>query len=231
MDTREEKLKRAAELYARKEGESFLAEADEINRQNVSYMTPRDDKTVRDLITGEKRPKQRRALFGLCAAAACIVFTIALINVIPGGPGSGANIAQDSMESEAAPMPPPETAPATILPAEIMPISFALPADFRVEGAELDNGMSVYSLGSDNYGDVVLTMYYLEEGNRTPETAAYAGFDEITIDGTVVPAKVHDTYKLLAFDFDGVSYTLSSEDDLGSLAAFYRNIEKYSRYL
>ena len=232
MNDWEEKLHKAAGLYTEKEGEALLAETQEIRRQNVSYMTPRADKTVKDLMAKEKRPKQRKAVFGLCAAAACIVFTIALINIAPGSMsgGSGANMAADTGVSEASPAPAAETesgAPVPI-PEGMVPISFVMPSDYYVENAELDNGLSVYSLESDMYGGVVLTMYY--EGGG-PGEGYYADFDEVLIDGTAVPAKVRDTYRLLAFDFDGMYYTLSSEDDLGSLAAFYRNIKNYSRDL
>jgi len=108
-------------------------------------------------------------------------------------------------------------------PAGILPISFTLPADYRVKASDYDNGVSVYRLESGRGGDVVLTMYYADgapDGGPGPE----AGFDEVVIDGTPVPAKVNAAYKLLAFEADGLSYTLSSEDDLGALAAFYRNI-------
>ena len=239
MDSREEKLKKAAELYAKNEGESLLREAEEIRRQNVSYMTPRADRTVYDLMAAgrraNQRPKQRKALYGLCTAAACIVLTFIIISNVPGKGGSESEMVADSgtdaaaAEAPAAPMPAPELLPEPELPADILPISFELPADFRIENAELDNGMSVYNLQSDVYGNVVLTMYYKTAGEEAPGEDFFKGFDEVIIDGTAVPAKVRDTYKLLAFNFDRMFFTLSSEDDLGSLAAFYRNIEKYSR--
>jgi hypothetical protein len=250
MNKSEEKLKRAAELYTKKAGESLLKETEEIRRSNVSYITPRADKAVRELMAEEKlskrrstqQPKQRKMIFGFCAAAACVIITFALISGVPGfpggGSGGGAPEASDSGSGGAAAEAPaeapdpgaatPAPAPGPVMPTEIMPITFTLPADFRVENVELDNGMSVYNLESDVYGSVVLTMIYKTDGAGED---FFEGFDEVIIDGAAVPAKVRDTYKLLAFNFGNVFYTLSSEDDLGSLAAFYRNIEKYSRDL
>jgi hypothetical protein len=238
MDNREEKLKRAARLYAKKDGESLLEEAEKIRSQKVSLVTPRADKTVRDLIAKGRRQKRRKALVGVGAAAACIVLVLLVVGVgLPGGggfptpggqAGSGSSDSPDSSDSSSGAGNPGGSDAATgtkiLPPGEMLPISFTLPADYMVYDSELDNGMSVYRLESVDYGSVVLTMYYETDPTGGAKADAYEGFDEVIIDGTPVPAKVRDTYKLLAFDIDGMSYTLSSEDDLGSLAAFYRSI-------
>ena len=239
----DEKLKNAAKLYAKKEGESLLAEVEEIRRQNISYLTPRADKTVKELSARKERPKRMKALFGICAAAACIAITIRLVSGLP-------DLGAGSRTPEAAPASPEPTdsyepgvveaetaepsAPSApgesdggvqTGPAEILPISFELPAGYMVTNAEFDNGMSVYELQSDRRGDVVLTMYY-EESQDSTAGGKRAGFGEVVIDGTPVPAKVQDSFVLLAFEMDGLSYTLSSKDDMGALMAFYRRIEK-----
>ena len=210
----EEKLKLAAKLYADKEGSSLLAEVSEIERQNVSYMTPRADKTVRDLVEKGRRPKRRSAVIGVAAAAACVLIMVRLISGVPDISGDTPSLA---------PEPPGDTPSLPYMPDEIIPISFTLPADYRVKTADLDNGMSVYKLESGEHGDVVLTMYY-ETDAADKEQDFYQGFDEVIIDGTPVHAKVKDTYKLLAFEAEDVRYTLSSADNLGALAAFYRQI-------
>jgi hypothetical protein len=104
----------------------------------------------------------------------------------------------------------------------MLPISFAIPDGYTVRSSEYDNGMSVYALESEAHGDVVLTMHYEREQGGNASGAG--GFDEVMIDGTPVAAKVEDSYMLLAFERDGLEYTLSSKDNLGALAAFYRNI-------
>ena len=235
MSDREEKLKRAAELFAKQEGESLLAEADALRRQKVSYLTPRADKAVRGLIAKSGRPKRRTALISVCAAAACLMLVFRLAAGLPDERTSSDAAPAMSAASEepespemagATDAPPgvPDAPPVVPMPAEILPISFALPADYRVRAAEYDNGMSIYALESDQYGDVVLTMYYEEDGAVGTGVDMDEGFGEVIIDGTPVPAKVRDTYMLLAFEKDGLQYTLSSEDNLGALAAFYRNI-------
>ena len=234
-ESAEEKLKSAARLYAEKEGESLLAEADELQRQGVSYLTPRADRTVRELAAKGRRPRRRNLTVGLAAAAACAVFAVSMITGIV-GPESGDPASSDAPPPSESAAPSGPTAPSEpaapssptepvgpAAPAGILPISFTLPADYRVKDSDFDNGVSIYRLESGRGGDVVLTMYY---ENDTPGDGLGpgAGFDEIVIDGTPVPAKVTGAYKLLAFEADGRSYTLSSKDDLGALAAFYRNI-------
>ena len=245
-ESTEEKLKAAAGLYAKKEGESLMAEVDEIQRQGVSYLTPRADRTVRELAAKGLRPRSRKLTVGLAAAAACAVFAVRMITGIVGPEGdvpasfdssSSAGSAAPSESAEppesAAPPDPAEppgpaespgpAAPDPFAPAGILPISFSLPADYRVKDSDFDNGVSIYRLESSRSGDVVLTMYY-ENDAPVGGLGQEAGFDEIVIDGTPVPAKVNGAYKLLAFEAGGRSYTLSSKDDLGALAAFYRNI-------
>jgi len=216
-ESAEEKLKSAAGLYAKKEGESLLAEADELQRQGVSYLTPRADRTVRELAAKGRRPRRRNLAVGLAAAAACAVFAVRMVTGIA-GPDSDLSTPSDT------PTPSGPTAPAgPVAPDGILPISFTLPADYRVKYSDFDNGVSVYMLESGRGGDVVLTMYYAS-GEIDDGSGPGTGFDEVVIDGTPVPAKVNEAYKLLAFEADGLSYTLSSRDDLGALAAFYRNI-------
>ena len=238
MNDVEQKLKKAAELYAGEEGEALLEEAERLRKDNVSYLTPRADKTVRGLAVKRRRPRGRNALIGAASAAACILLAIRIISGLPDLPGGGSSESAapepaseapqepEAADGGAADSPPSDAGPPGF-PQEIIPISFALPADYHVSSADLDNGMSVYELESDRHGTVVLTMYYeADYGSSAPGRDPYtdARFDEVIIDGTPVPAKVNASYRLLAFEQDGLMYTLSSEDDLGALAAFYRSI-------
>jgi hypothetical protein len=227
LNDREEKLKQAAKLYTKREGEALLAEVEEIRRQNVFYLTPRADKAVAGLVSKSKRPMRQKMLFGVCAAAACIMIVARVVVGLPDTTSAPSLDTSSAPSQETSPAPSQDTTPAPApypaVPteqAEILPISFALPADYRVAETDFDNGVSIYSLESDDHGNVVLTMYYEVDTAGAPETV----FDEVIIDGTPVSAKVTDSYMLLAFESDGLSYTLSSRDDLGSLAAFYRNI-------
>ena len=209
----EEKLKSATRILVRKQGESILAEVNEMRLQNISYLTPHADKTVRQLIAQKSRPKMRKALLGSLAAAACIAITIRLASGIPDG---GTRDIAGISDSSSAPS-------ATSEQADILPLSFTLPADYMIAKSDFDNGMSIYALDSEAHGNVVLTMHY--EDNTTSYDR-WADYDEVIIDGTPVPAKVQSSYMLLTFEKNGLRYTLSSKDDLGALAAFYRSIEK-----
>ena len=218
----EQKFKNAAELYAKNEGEALLEEAAGLRRRNVSYLTPRADRAVRELASKRKRPRRRNALLGFAGAAACIIIAVRLISGVPGAMSGGGSI------ENAAQAPPvlenleKDVAASGAFGQEIIPISFVLPAGYEITSADFDNGMSVYALENEARGAVVLTMYYADEAGAAP--GMEDGFGEIIIDGASVPAKVNDAYKLLAFESGGLQYTLSSEDDLGALAAFYRSI-------
>ena len=247
----EEKLKRAVELYAKREGEALLSEIEEIHRQRVSYLMPRADKVVREFARhggAAARPRPRRVLTIAVAAAACVmlIFRVATfsspisLDNAAGLPAVSAPeaAALDEVESGAfAPAPAPGglgdfnegREKDDMANTAVMPITFALPAGYREIFSDYDNGMTIYEFESLNRGDVVLTMYYVTDAEdwsnySHADRNGYLAFTSILVDGTPVPAKVEDTYMLLAFERGGVSYTLSSKDDLGALAAFYRSI-------
>ena len=217
----DEKLKRAAELYAKREGESLLREIEMIRLKKVSYYTPRADSMVRKLASPKQKPKGRNMIWGICTAAACIVIAVRIVAFSPDMPPAPS----ESSAPPAASVPDTSAAPALPgMPAEILPVYFNLPADYRIIDSDFDNGISIYEFESEDHGNVVLTMYYAEDADNTFGNYIDEGFDEVIIDGTPVPAKVRDTYMLIEFEKDDLYYTLSSEDNLGALAAFYRNI-------
>jgi hypothetical protein len=60
---------------------------------------------------------------------------------------------------------------------------------------------------------------------RPPESYdPFDGTETVYVDGEPVPAKVDDAYMLLTFEQDEKLYTLTSKDDLGSLAYLYERI-------
>jgi hypothetical protein len=219
--------KRVAQAWAEQYGESLLAEVEAMREQEVSYQTPRADQVARSVAARRGGPARRRrtaAFIGL-AAAACLVIVVGIAGI-------------PSL------MAPPSTSPGDAVidfsppasDAAKIPISFDLPADYRVAATDYDNGMSLYTLESAARGDVVLTMYHENEqqadataADAAADAAAESGSsftptDKVVIDGTAVPAKVDEAYMLLAFEHGGVRYTLSDRDDMGTLAAFYRAI-------
>jgi hypothetical protein len=219
--------KRVAQAWAEQYGKSLLTEAEAMREQGVSYQTPRADQAARSVAARRGRPARRRrtAMFMGLAAAACLVIVagIAGISSLPIAPFTGPDdAAVDSL---------PPASDATKIP-----ISFDLPAGYRVTATDYDNGTSLYTLRSTTHGDVVLAMSPENEQGTDAVTGAapadadaesetsFGAMDEVVIDGTAVPAKVDEAYMLLAFEHEGVRYTLSDRDDMGALAAFYRVI-------
>jgi len=218
----EKDSKLLAEAWADRYGASLAAEAEAMRQQGVSYQTPRADQAV--LGIANRRPgaarRRRRSVFAVFAAAACLVL-VALVVGVPFlmlSPTTESGAPTSSMPSDlAAPEPG----------AQMLPITFSLPADFRVAQKDFDNGVSLYTLESPQYGDVVLAMHPedgLGLGAMGDSGALPVPMDEVVIDGAVVSAKVVDAYMLLVFQHGEVHYTLSSRDNMGALVAFYRSI-------
>jgi len=189
-------------------------------------------------VRGSKRARQRRvtAIVGFAAAACFIV--IALIVGVPAmlQPSTGAHQGETAAEPGETAAEPGETAaePGITEPfdSQAMPLSFVLPAGYKVAATDFDNGVSLYALESPSHGDVQMAVCPADEdgGNAGAEVPAMAvpKMDMVIIDGTAVPAKVDDSFMLLAFEHKGMSYTLSSRDDMGALVAFYRSIVRTS---
>ena len=102
----EAKLKRAAGLYVKQEGERLLAESDEIRRQNLTHLLPRADKTVQGLLKGNIKLSRRKAAFGLITAAACILLVVRIAapfseNAFSGGGGMSSGAAAPSAPAPA----------------------------------------------------------------------------------------------------------------------------------
>ncbi|MDR1014722.1 MAG: hypothetical protein LBL86_07065 [Coriobacteriales bacterium] len=224
--------RRAAQAWVERYGESLLAEAEAMREQGVAYRLPRADRAVQKVASrrgggaarrgsparpGRSAWRRRTAVLAGLAAAAClaVVVWVAGIPTLTAPPSTSPG---DAVVDAPTPAPPSDAAQ--------IPISFELPASYRVASTDYDNGTSLYALESAAHGDVVLAMY---RENRKQDAAAgsgtsFAAMDEVLIDGAAVSAKVDEAYMLLAFEREGVRYTLSSRDDMGALAAFYRSI-------
>jgi hypothetical protein len=228
----EKDSKRIAQLWAEQYGKSLTAEAEVMRQQEVYYHTPRADQTVQKIAAHSPELKKRRrtnrrnraTIYATLAAAACLV----LVALLAGVPSLVSLVSPPSSSpGDAEQNPAGPTADA-----EILPINFTLPADYRVAAKDYDNGVSLYALESQRYGDVVLTMCPASEqlaGSAGAAGNATTLIDEVIIDGTAVPARVDDAFMLLAFEHRDVHYTLSSHDNLGALVALYRNIVGVSK--
>jgi len=234
--------KRIAKAWSELYGKSLAAEAEAIHRQSVDYLLPRADQTVTALLGKRTKPPQRRsrgpALFMSLAAAACLMLVAVIVGVpyLTDSPWGGGSTSPQNITSSDSYVPQEST---LAREAEMIPLTFSLPSDFRVASSELDNGVTFYTLASESHGDVVLAMFQVDDehpagtGGQAPGTAAQgtgaqgtasALADQLIIDGTPVAARIDDSYVLIEFQHQDVFYTLTSRDNLGALAALYRNI-------
>ena len=214
IDKNEDNLKRAAEMYAEAYGQSLMSELDDMRARRVSYMTPRADGVVRDLSRLSTRIRRKRFTGALAAVAACLVIAIAIPQIMD---RTTTGPATPSVSDDA-----PSSSPSLIDWTVMQPLSFTLPDEFEIESSELDNGMSIYRLDSNSelYPDnVVLTM-------QEPEgDVMFLGTETVYIDDKAVRTKLDDGYVMLLFEKDDMFYTLSCENDLGTLTYLYRCIE------
>ncbi len=224
MTDRDDKVyKKWADGYVEQYGQTLLNEQKMLDEQRISYAMPHADARIRQLAKESRRgtrlkrsKRSRRAPFFAAAAALLLVFIGAstvwtlmntpLLDVLAPSQGSST---QGS---------PTDTGP-TNSSDTIRPLDFTLPAQFSVASVEWDNGETIYHLDNRLYDDAVLTI-------REPErdTSWMQGLDEIIIDGTAVPAKLRDEYKLLTFVNGGTLYTISCRDDIETLSTLYRSI-------
>ncbi|MDR1358615.1 MAG: hypothetical protein LBJ48_04600 [Coriobacteriales bacterium] len=220
----ENDARRVAEAWVEQYGMSLLAEGETMRAQGVSYPTPRADKVVRRVPSQQSRQQSRparharhrqTALITTLAAAACLLLVVWVAS-IPSLMAPPSTSSSDATLDSLAPAPVGAK----------LPLSFDLPADYRVAASDYDNGMSVYALESETRSAVVLTMYPTSEqpADATERENSFATMEEVLIDGKPVPAKIDLSYSMLTFEHEGVHYTVSNRDDMGTLAAFYRSI-------
>lgn len=220
-------FKQIASDYVRQYGSELRQELAELEQQNVRYVTPRMDRAVKAF---GKSNRTKRYLQGFSALAACILLVLLIpiifiqnnnLSTAPQAPPARQNAtaleeAADYAEDmqNAPPMIESEKAAGP----ELMPLSFALPENFSVADAKLDNGKSVYHLADTGLDDVVLTMEIAEQPDE------YEGLTELTINDSSAYARATPDYKLLAFQKDGVSYVLTCRYDFNTLVSLGKTI-------
>ncbi|MCL2807638.1 MAG: hypothetical protein FWD27_05710 [Coriobacteriia bacterium] len=222
----EHDAKRLADAWVEQQGGSLLTEAEAMRLQGVDYQTPRSDETVRALVSGRSKQTRRRRtpLPAILATAACLIFA-ALFVGIPA-------LTNSPLAESPSPISPngsvDSASSAPQLVVQMLPLTFSLPADFRKTGEDYDNGTTLYTLESPSFGRVVLAMRSTGDDELIDSHQVANGttvpMREVVIDGTVVSARIDSAYMLLAFSHGSIDYTLTSQDNLGALAAFYRSI-------
>jgi hypothetical protein len=217
MDDQNDKiLKEMAERYADAYGASLLSELRQMEKENVRYLMPRADEQIRKL--AGRRKRRSRTIGWVAAIAACLVLVVSLPRIISTLPGPG-NAAPGMSAAPGMEEAPSQSGSPSADWNQIQRLSFALPDEFAVSNAELDNGMTIYRLDGDaGYDNVVLTLQ--EPPDRSIDDL-FSGMEIVTVHGDPVPAKIDEEYKLLTFENDGTLYTLSCKDDVGTLAYLY----------
>ncbi|MDR1798176.1 MAG: hypothetical protein LBR44_12230 [Clostridiales Family XIII bacterium] len=202
-------MKRIAGRWAELEGQRLLAERDALNRDGVRLLLPRADAQVQQLL---RRPKpnraQRRRRMWTAIAACLAVYLILPHALLAARDAGGASAPQDAASTSSA-------------AAEPIPIPFHVPEHYAVLSASMDNGVGVYYIAHEDGDDVVVTVAPEEEGAAAPGEVMP---DEVEIDGETVAAAVTPDYKMLSFEKGGDVYTLSCREDMGTLAALYREL-------
>lgn len=208
-DHDDEVFKRWADGYVDQYGRTLLQEQRNLDERAVDYATPRADARIR-MLTGQRSKPKRTPLF--VAAAALLVAFI----------GAGAALFPLFSHTEDG-FAPSQSADVVSNPAggddTIHELDFVLPTRFSVASVESDRGETIYHLDNDLYDDAVLT---IKDSGK--DDGRSRDIDTIMLDGTPVPAKLRDEYKLLTFTDGGLDYTISCRDDIATLASLYRSI-------
>lgn len=195
-------FEKLAKQYAEAYGEKLKLEALELEQQNVEYITPGLDKKIQK-ISGNRR---RRFSVGFAALAAGLLLVLmlpSLLNINVPSTTASDFPAAEAPAASVEPMQPSEP--------ELLPLNFALPANFTVAGKELDNGKSVYYLSDANLDDVVMTM------ELDPLEDVFAGLKLLTINNSQAYYKYSRDFSMLAFEHDSITYVLTCKYDVNTL--------------
>jgi len=204
MDNRSDQVYRAlASSFADMYGRQLIAEHPQLLQRNVTVVTPRADARIRQIKPAPKRTGRR--IFTLILAATLVVaVAVSIPTLFMRGKGGG-SVAEEpapSLEFEADDQ---QSAASEAAGGGLIELKFTLPADFEELNRRLDNGQSVYTLHSETYGDVVLTIEAPE--NSTMDLSAMA---KQTYKGQEFSYSFTDDYNLVAFEHAGLFYTISS---------------------
>ena len=191
-----------AEEYTKSTGETLQQERD--NLPPGSAASPRLDALVPRRIRTLKNQKILR-ISGLAAACLLILLVFPLVRFIQGS--NTDKISESQAESQA----PSE--------AELIPLSFSLPANFQVSHTELDQGASIYHLTDSKEDNVVMQMEYADTAEPV-----FASLKPLQIDGNQAYGLSTADYKILTFVHGDILYTLTCRYDVSTLIDISKNI-------
>lgn len=211
MNDKEQIWRELARQYQQQYEQELQQERQQLEAQTWLPTTELDGK-VWGYVAERKR--RRRMWSGLAAAAVVLVLlTPALLRSIRlelTPPVSSGGMSSSAASSAASSMAPAEAQP--------LPLTFALPGQFSVAGVELDQGKTVYTLDNSQLDPVVMTL------EQNADTAFLETLTPLTLEGRQVYGLSEDRYQLLAFEQEGILYTLTCQHDLNTLAELGRSI-------
>lgn len=193
---------RIARQYAEHEGEKLKQAARTLPEQP----TPALDARVKGGVRALKRQKVL-SITGAVAAAAVVAFLL-LPNRVQKPPAG----------SEALRPTPGFSADSPAAPAEMLPLGFKLPESFSVANAELDNGMTVYTLENEMDERVMLTM------KKSGDVRDVSGLRRYEINSSYAYGAYYADYSLLTFEQNGIDYELTCKYDLNTLIDLSKSI-------
>ncbi|MDL2234202.1 hypothetical protein LJC63_11585 [Ruminococcaceae bacterium OttesenSCG-928-L11] len=195
-----ELFRQMASQYVEQAGETLRREKEQLDREQPHILTPRMDETV---LGHSSPPRQnRRSLWATLAA--CILLALLMPGIV-----LWLDLNQGGMTGSPSQAASSDTAAA---PAEyaVIPLSFTLPDNFRVEEVEQDREKSIYYLDDTMKDPVVMTLEY----GSAPDTA---GLVSISTRGGDLWGMTYADYSIVLFEKDGVIHTITCQNDINTL--------------
>ena len=219
-------LKTIADTYIEKYGKSLAQEAEQLNNDNVTYLTPKLDSKVKQIIRNKGRRASR--YIPLIAASIVLILLIPVIITSIGGrylktasnevanSESGAmSEAADVVGSSSSGISENEEKMVLEGSSEgnsvIIPLSNRLPEGYSLVYSELDNGQTIHHIDSDNQDNVVVTI------SERIDDDWYLGLDTVDIDGTRGYYINSKEYKMLVFTKNNYIYTLTCQYEMNTI--------------
>ena len=203
---RDAMFRELAVRYAEQYGAQLQREADTLNAQEPPHANIR--RKINRRLTSHRR-RRYTAAFGALAACAALFFVLRFAF-----PQSNVTLPPD-MNAE-----PPSLDIPTQAPSQVIPLTFSLPSEFSVADVEQDLGQTIYFLEHKRQDDVVLTL------ERSEQPPVWDNFERHELNGETVYLLAQDSFKLLAFEREGVLHSLSSRYDINTLVGLHRTIVK-----
>lgn len=205
----DELWKQIAKEYIQDYGKKLICEDSQLKASPQHTVTPSLDRKV---FTHIKRAKRSRNARTITLTAACIVFMLVTPLLL--------RILRDDTGFEKPPASAAEISDSEgVVPdSEPIPISFIMPERFSVEDCKLDNGKTVYHLADKDLDDIIMTMEYNGEVTRDDSLKNF------TINGYPAYGKLESGYRLLAFEKDDITYTMTCRYDFDTLLALSQHV-------